>query len=77
MNDVFSGATYRFWIVVSSESGMTFRPFRHATEESAFNEAARLASGAPSVSFYVLEAKGACKKQDVITKKFDQESIPF
>lgn len=74
----FAGQTSKFWIVVSDETGMSHMPYRHATEESAFTEAERL-SRSGSGAFYVLEAKGACKRMDVITKKFngDTDDIPF
>ena len=74
----FCWQTSKFWIVVSDASGMTFRPYRHSTEESAFTEAARLSKGS-SEAFYVLEAKGACKRVDVITRRFDgtSDDIPF
>jgi hypothetical protein len=74
----FAGQTSKFWIVVSDETGMSYSPFRHATESEAFIEAERL-SRQHSSAFYVLEAKGACKRVDVITRKFDgtEDDIPF
>lgn len=74
----FRGATNKFWIVVSDEVGMSISPYRHTTEPEAFAEAERLSRQYNS-AFYVLEAKGACKRVDIVTKKFDGSSddIPF
>jgi hypothetical protein len=74
----FRGATQKFWIVVSDEGGMSPYPYLHTTETEAFSEAGRLSRNHES-AFYVLEAKGACKRVDVVTKKFDgsNDDIPF
>ena len=69
--------TSKFWIVVSESRGPSDWPSRHNTEQSAFNEAGRLARNHPG-KFFVFEAIGACIKQDVITARFDgSDYIPF
>ena len=70
-------STHKFWIVMSAMMGPSRCPYRHSTEQSAFEEARRLAS-THGGTFYVLAAQGAASKQDVIVAKFDDnEEIPF
>ena len=69
--------TTKFWIVVSDQRGPADWPMRHPSEESAFAEAERLARIGTG-KFFVLEAKGAAVKKDVVTVRFgDDDQIPF
>lgn len=57
-----------FWMVV----GRGTPTYRHATPESAKQEAERLARIDPSQEFFVLEAIASCKKNDVTW----QDAVP-
>ena len=70
--------TSKFWIVISEYNGAATRPYRHMSEDAAFTEAQRL-TRLYGGKFYVLEAKGATAKVDIMTHRFadDNDSIPF
>lgn len=59
----------RFWMVLNDNapkfSVQGLPTFRHATQEEAIKEAARLAGCNPGIKFYVLETVAACVKSDV------------
>jgi hypothetical protein len=72
-----SMSTNKFWIVVSDLRGPSQYPYRHLTQQSAFDEAQRLVR-VNGGKFWVFEAIGASIRQDVITMKFDdRDEIPF
>lgn len=65
----------RNWIVVSSLSGPSPNPVKHTSEESAIEEAKRLALKNPSAQFYVYELKRAYQVETV--KEIEVSDIPF
>ena len=69
----------KFWIVSQEGHGPALWPFKHASEQSAFNEAERLArTTSPGSKFFVLECKGVSVRRDVVTMRFStEEDIPF
>lgn len=72
----------KFWMVYGLGSG---RPtYRHETEDSAVEEAKRLARQCPGVDFFVLESTHRVKKYDVDVTKIGSirgsvldDGIPF
>ncbi len=69
----------KFWIVINENRGPSDWPCRHNSEQSAFNEAERLARFHGG-KFFVFECMGACAKTDIVTHKFTDspdDEIPF
>lgn len=73
----------KFWMVYGLHQG---RPtYRHKTEDSAVEEAKRLARAHPDTDFYVLESTHRVVKRDVDVTKFgfvrggdfNADDIPF
>lgn len=84
--DIYSGPPYfqerddhsmllRNWIVVSSQTGPSSAPMKHTSEESAIEEAKRLALKNPSAQYYVYELKRAYQVETV--KEIEVSDILF
>lgn len=65
----------RNWIVVSSISGPSPNPIKHTSEESAIEEARRLALKTSGATFFVYELRRAYQVETV--KEIEVGDIPF
>ena len=68
----------KFWMVL----GVSVPVVKHATKETAFAEAERLAILNPGKEFFVLESLAACVKRDVHWEPTDESDpcdqiVPF
>lgn len=64
-----------FWMVWNPEGHMPRR--KHATVESARQEAERLAVANPGTEFCVLAFLGSCTLQSPVTWTFPSDGLPF
>lgn len=65
----------RNWIVVSSLNGPSSTPMKHTSEESAIEEAKRLALKNPSAQFYVYELRRAYQVETVREIEVSEYSV--